>query len=149
MLKRIWTKPLAIAALLMIAGADADRCAYSQQPAASGALEGRLTDRRSAPLEKMTVTLRSAITGAQVQTVTARGGRYRFAGLPNGEYSLTATGPAGTGAVDGIYIAAGHEAHVQIAIDLAPPAAALNLGDAPSPQRLPTQSSKVPSKPMN
>ncbi len=120
MLKRIWTKPLATTALLMIAVVAAARCAHSQPAAASGAVEGRLTDHRSAPLENMAVTLRNALTGAQVQTITARGGRYRFTGLPQGEYSLTATGPRGAGTVEGIYIAAGHEAHVQIAIELVP-----------------------------
>jgi len=84
MAKRIWTKPLAIAALLMIAGAGAVSCACAQQVPSNGALAGKLTDIRSAPLERITVTLRSTVTGVQVQTTTTRGGRYRFTGLTQG-----------------------------------------------------------------
>jgi hypothetical protein len=112
-----WTKPLAKAALLMIVGAGVIDCAIAQQAIANGSLAGKLTDTRSYPLENMTVTLRNAATGAQVQTTTAHGGRYSFRGLAQGEYSLTAAGTRGTGRVDGIFIAAGHEAHVQTALD--------------------------------
>ena len=69
----------------------------------------------------MTVTLRNAVTGADVQTTTtSRGGQYRFGGLIQGEYMLTATGPRGSGVVDGIFVAAEHEEHIQIAIELQP-----------------------------
>jgi hypothetical protein len=93
-------------------------CAYAQQMAIpSGSLSGKLTDIRSTPLENVTVILRNVGTGAQVRTTTARGGQYHFTGLIEGEYSLTATGPRGTGQVDGIFVAAGHEAHVHTALD--------------------------------
>lgn len=93
-------------------------CACAQQPAGTGSLAGKLTDAHSSPLENMTVTLRNAANGATVQTTTAHGGRYRFSALVQGEYTLTATDPRGTGQVNGIYVAAGHEAQVQTAIEL-------------------------------
>src|SRR5664279_129554 len=129
MLTRIWTKPLANAALLMIAGATALCCAHAQQSPANGSLAGKLTDSRSAPLDNMTVTLRNAVTGAEVQTTSARGGRYRFTGLPQGEYVLSATGPSGAGKVDEIFVVAGHEAHIQTAIELEP----LLAAESPAP----------------
>jgi hypothetical protein len=115
---RAWTKSPAKAALLLIAGVGTLCCAYSQQPAATGSLAGKLTDAHSAPLENMTVTLRNASTGAAQQTTTTHGGRYRFNALAEGEYTLTATDPRGTGEVNGIYVAAGHEAQIQTAIEL-------------------------------
>ena len=59
-----------------------------------GALAGKLTDIHSLPLENMTVTLRNAVTGAEVQTTTARGGRYHFSGLAQGEYTADRNRPA-------------------------------------------------------
>ena len=82
------------------------------------------------PLDNMTVTLRNAVTGAEVRTTTARGGRYHFIGLAQGEYSLTATGPSGSGKVDGIFVAAGHAQHVQTAIDLVRPGLAQPTPDS-------------------
>src|ERR1700739_2831302 len=117
MLGQNWTKPLVKTALLIVLGAGMISCALAQQATANGSLAGKLTDTRSSPLEKMTVTLRNAATGVQLQTTTAHGGQYHFSGLVQGEYTLTATGPRGTGQVDGIFIAAGHEAHVQTALD--------------------------------
>ncbi len=120
MLAKNWTKSLVNIALLMIAGAVAVYCAHAQV-SVNGALSGRLTDIHSAPLDNMTVILRNVVTGSEVQTTTtSRGGHYRFTGLTQGEYVLTATGPRGTGRFDGIFIAAEHEEHVQIAIDLQP-----------------------------
>ena len=120
MVARCWTKSLAKTALLMIAGSGTFCCAYAQQPARTGSLAGKLTDAHSSPLENVTVTLRNAATGAAVQTTTAREGRYRFSALVQGEYILIATASRGTGHVDGIYVAAGHESKVQTAIDLTP-----------------------------
>ncbi len=121
MLAQNCTKSLVKIALLMIAGAGAVYYACAQQSTSGGALTGKLTDIHSAPLDNMTVTLRNAVTGADVQTTTtSRGGQYRFAGLTQGEYVLTATGPRGSGVVDGIFVAAEHEEHIQIAIELQP-----------------------------
>jgi hypothetical protein len=139
MLAQNWTKPLVNVALLMIAGASAVCCARAQQALSNGSIAGTLTDIRSAPLANMTVTLRNALTGAAVQTTTTRGGRYRFSGLPQGDYVLTATGSGGTGKVDGIFIAAGHEQHVQTAIALAPPAAGFIDGNTTTSSQLQTQ----------
>ncbi len=116
--RRAWTKSPVKAALLLIAGVGTLCCACAQQPAGTGSLAGKLTDAHSSPLENMTVTLRNAANGATVQTTTAHGGRYRFSALVQGEYTLTATDPRGTGQVNGIYVAAGHEAQVQTAIEL-------------------------------
>jgi hypothetical protein len=118
MVRGTWTKPLIPIALLILSGAIMLCCAQAQQTAVNGSLAGKLTDSRSSPLENMIVTLRNAITGAEMQTTTVRGGRYRFTGLMQGEYSLTASGPGGTGKVDGIFIAAGHESRVQTAMEL-------------------------------
>jgi hypothetical protein len=123
MLTQNWTKSLVNIALLMIAGAAALCCAQGHV-SVNATLSGTLTDIRSAPLDNMTVTLSNTVTGVDVQTTrTSRGGHYRFTGLPAGEYTLTATGPRGTGRVARIFIAAAHEQHIQIAIELQPFAA--------------------------
>jgi len=118
MVEQTWARLLAKAVLLLVFGASAISCAFSQQaPAGSGSLSGKLTDIRSTPLENVTVTLRNANTGSQVETTTARGGRYNFTGLAQGEYSITATGPEGTGKAGGIFVTAGHQSRVQTALD--------------------------------
>ena len=117
MIRQKWAKTLAKAALLIVSGAGAICCACAQRAIVGGSLDGKLTDIHSSPLENVTVTLRNAATGAEVQTRTAHGGQYRFSGLVQGEYTLMATGPRGTGQVDGIFVASGHEAHVQTALD--------------------------------
>ena len=114
---RVWTKPLARAALLIISGVGTLCCVHAQGPTENGSLAGQLTDIHSSPLENTAITLRNEATGAEVQTTTAHGGRYRFSGLPEGDYTLTASGPLGIGSVDGIFVAAGHEARIQTAID--------------------------------
>ncbi len=154
---RSWTKSPAKAALLLIAGVGALCCACAQQPAGTGSLAGKLTDAHSFPLENVTVTLRNAATGVAVQTTTAHEGRYRFTALAQGEYILTAIGTRGTGVVDGIYIASGHEAKVQTAIDLQPRHQDASLPGlrethsvvtgSPGPQTLGVQSPKFPSTP--
>src|SRR5579863_8928078 len=122
MLKQHCIKPLVCSALLMMIGGGEFLRTYAQQPRppSNGALAGRLTDIHSAPLENMTITLRNAVTGAEVRTTTEHGGKYHFTGLAQGEYVLTAKGAGGTGRVDGIFIAAGHEQRVQAAMDLVP-----------------------------
>jgi hypothetical protein len=114
---RSCVKPLARAALLIIAGAGLLFCARAQQPS-TGSLAGRLTDLHSVPLEDVAVTLRNATTGAEQQAKTSRSGSYHFEGLPEGEYTVTAVDATGIGRVEGIYVAAGHEARVQTAIEL-------------------------------
>jgi hypothetical protein len=87
-----------------------------------GSLSGKLTDSFSAPLAGITVTLRNEATGAETRATTSRNGSYRLSGLESGEYSLEADSPQlGRGRVDGIIVAAGHEAHVQVAVELSLP----------------------------
>ena len=52
-----------------------------------------------------------------METTTVHGGQYRFGGVVEGEYTLTATGPRGSSQVDGIFVASGHETHIQTALD--------------------------------
>lgn len=118
MLVQSWTKSLVSLALLMIVGAAAVFCANAQV-SGNSTLRGKLTDSHLTPLDNMTVTLRNAVTGAEVQTTTTSRGHYRFTGLIPGEYVLTASGPHGTGRVGGIVIAQ-HEQHVQIVIEIQP-----------------------------
>ncbi|MGA7856985.1 MAG: carboxypeptidase-like regulatory domain-containing protein, partial [Terracidiphilus sp.] len=113
-----WTKSLAKAALLMFAAAGAAGFAQSGN---SGSLAGRLTDLRSRPLAGATVWLRNETTGASAQATTSKSGTYRFTALTAGEYTLEAESLGqGRGQVDGIVVSAGHESHVQTAIELLP-----------------------------
>lgn len=118
---RSWVKPLVIAALWIIVGAGGWLCASGQH--ATGSLHGKLTDTHSVPLANVLVMLRNAATGVEQQARTSHSGSYHFEGLVEGEYTLTAAGPLGTGRVEGIFVAAGHEAQVQVALEFraAPP----------------------------
>ncbi|HEY1985914.1 MAG TPA: carboxypeptidase-like regulatory domain-containing protein [Terracidiphilus sp.] len=90
--------------------------ALAQSPQ-NGSLAGRLTDLYSRPLTGATVTLRNAQTGAELRAVTQRNGTYRFDDLAPGRYSLKAESAGlGSGQVQAIDIAAGHEARVQAAL---------------------------------
>ena len=134
---RSWFKPLAKAAPLIIAGAGWLFCARGQQAAPTGSLAGSLTDIDSTPLANFTLGLRNTKTGTEYRGSTSRTGRYRFERLPEGDYTLTASGPGGTGHVEGIYVAAGHDAQVRIAIEMrgAPSATANHkVGGSPPPQ---------------
>ncbi len=82
-----------------------------------GSLAGRLTDTYSSPLENVSITLRNAATGSEITAITSRGGRYSFAHLPPGEYTLRAAGPHGIRNVDGIVISPNHQAIVQTMIE--------------------------------
>ena len=84
---------LLVSLLLLAGGAPCGLAQFGfSQSKAAGALSGKLTDLRSAPLNGVTVTLRDGITGKEIQTTTAKGGGYRFSGLPAGEYSLSPDG---------------------------------------------------------
>ena len=108
-----WAKTLAMAALLVIAGAGSPGFTQS----IDGSLSGRLTDLDSKPLSGAAVVVRNQATGAEARSTTAKGGGYRFSGLKPGQYTLKAEIPgAGRGQVDGIVIAAGHESRVQAAL---------------------------------
>jgi hypothetical protein len=126
---RSWTKTLAVAVLLM--GAGKVFYAQSAQPRSvedsaelgksTGSLSGKLTDLYSKPLEGVPIVVRNQATGAEAHTTTTKNGSYRFTGLAPGEYSVTAESPQlGRGRLEDIVVAAGYEARVQTAMELAP-----------------------------
>jgi hypothetical protein len=140
--KRSWTKALAVTVLCGFAGlgqaaAPQDALDHSRGSGAAsglasgsdGAIAGKLTDLHSAPLDGVTVVVRNEATGAEARTTTARNGSYRFAGLDAGEYTLEAeSAQLGRGRVEGIFVAAGHEARVQTAIQFEiPPANSIQV----------------------
>jgi len=117
----VWSKPLAVAALL--AGACCGCCGQAApagqvgQAAGTGSLTGKLTDLHSAPLGGVAVCLRDRANGAAACATTQRNGTYRFTGLGAGEYTLAAESPAlGRAEVGGIVVAQGREARVQSAV---------------------------------
>jgi hypothetical protein len=143
-LNRSWIPWLVAAALAMGGGV-----VYAQQAgdAATGALSGKLTDVHSAPQGGVIVILRNHATGAETRTTTARNGAYRFTGLRAGGYTLEARSPnRGWGELDGIEIAAGHEARVQAAIAFSVPAASAPAlaGSAPVPS--PARAAPAPER---
>jgi hypothetical protein len=107
------------ATLALLAAAAAIPAPTAAQSKSNGSLAGKLTDLYSTPLEGATVTLRNAATGAEARATTSKDGGYRFTHLDAGEYVLEADSPRlGRGHVDGIIVAAGHEARVQAALQL-------------------------------
>jgi hypothetical protein len=111
-----------------------DRFGSGSRSDHSGSLTGKLTDLHSAPLDGVTVVVRNEATGAEAHAITARNGTYRFTGLDSGEYTLEAeSAQLGRGRVEGIFVAAGHEAHVQTAIQF----------DLPQPSLIQTASQQI------
>jgi hypothetical protein len=101
----------------------ASEAAGGQGSSAPGVIAGKLTDLHSAPLDGVTVVVRNEATGAEASATTTRNGSYRFGGLDPGEYTLEAeSAQLGRGRVEGIFVAAGHEARVQTAIQFELPA---------------------------
>jgi hypothetical protein len=131
------TKALSVAVLCGFAGtllaasaqpalgqSGANGAAGVQGSGAPGVIAGKLTDLHSAPLDGVTVVVRNEATGAEARATTARNGSYRIAGLDPGEYTLEAeSAQLGRGSVEGIFVASGHEARVQTAIQFELPAA--------------------------
>jgi Carboxypeptidase regulatory-like domain len=117
---RSWALLLVTTVLLT----GAARVVYAQSAATqpeTGSLDGKLTDLHSAPLSGVEVVVRNEATGAEMRTMTARNGGYRFTGLAAGIYTLTAeSGQLGRGEVGGIEIDAGQEARVQAAMEFEP-----------------------------
>jgi len=112
-----WAKLLMVAVLLVAGGPGRVAVAQASAAGLGGVITGRLTDLHSAPLDGATVVVRNEATGAEARTTTARNGSYRFTGLDAGEYSLEAeSGQLGRGRLEGIFVAAGHEARVQTAM---------------------------------
>jgi hypothetical protein len=134
--RQSWTKALAVAVLCGFAGisqvapaqvalgqSGASEAAGGQGSSAPGVIAGKLTDLHSAPLDGVTVVVRNEATGAEASATTTRNGSYRFGGLDPGEYTLEAeSAQLGRGRVEGIFVAAGHEARVQTAIQFELPA---------------------------
>jgi hypothetical protein len=124
--------PLVLAALCL--GAGAALFAQPPRPASTGSLSGKLTDLRSSPLGGIAVVLRNGSTGAEARTTTARNGVFRFTALDVGEYTIEADSPQlGNGHLEGIFVSAGHEAHVQAAIEFERPPPVLAAVPAPIP----------------
>lgn len=116
--RRLHTTTLELAVLLAMSGGP--WAIFAQT--ANGSLAGRLTDLHSKPLSDVTVTVRNTATGAESHTTTGRNGSYRLNALGPGTYALQAESAVGRqGHVEGIVIAAGHEARVQAAIELVEP----------------------------
>jgi len=91
--------------------------AKSPETAATGTLDGKLTDLHSTPLVQAVVVVRNVTTGATTRGVTGKNGSYHFTGLGPGEYQLEASVPElGKGGVDGIVVSAGHATRVQAAL---------------------------------
>ncbi|WP_263351011.1 carboxypeptidase-like regulatory domain-containing protein [Acidicapsa acidisoli] len=112
------------ATILTVAGAQAK----SPEAAATGTLDGKLTDLNSTPLAQAVVVVRNVTTGATLRGVTGKNGSYRFTGLGAGEYQLEASVPAlGKGGVDGILVSAGHATRVQAALAMQLPNQALPI----------------------
>jgi hypothetical protein len=134
-----WTKTLAVAALLM--GAGAVFFAQSAQPrptekSTTGSLSGKLTDLYSKPLEGVPVVVRNQATGEEARTTTTKNGIYRFSGLTPGEYSVTAESPQlGRGQLQDIVVDAGYEARVQTAMALEPLPPSPALAALPNEER--------------
>ncbi len=104
------------------------------QSASTGSLTGKLTDVYSKPLDGAALILRNDATGSETRAVTAKNGSYHFSGLTPGEYTLQAERPrSGLGQVAGILVSAGHEARVQVALELAPASTPAILNDAVRP----------------
>jgi len=144
--RQSWTKALAVAVLCGFAGMG-QAGALGQSPA-SGAITGKLTDLHSAPLDGVTVVVRNEATGVEARTTTARNGSYRFAGLDAGEYTLEAeSAQLGRGGLEGIFVAAGHEARVQTAIQFEPSPAEPALAAAREVQPTETAAGPVRQQP--
>ena len=91
--------------------------AVTIQSPASGALSGRLTDLRSAPLSGISLLLRNKSTGAEVSATTASNGSFRFAVLDSGEYALDAESERlGHSHLESILVTGGVESRVQAAL---------------------------------
>ncbi|HMD76891.1 MAG TPA: carboxypeptidase-like regulatory domain-containing protein, partial [Terracidiphilus sp.] len=159
-----WAKTLAVAVLLMGAGAAGFTQSPQIEPAendSTGALTGKLTDLYSRPLEGVAVVVRNQATGAEARTITTKNGVYRFSGLEPGEYTLTAESPQlGRGQVKWIVVAAGHEARVQVALEFALPPPGTELAALPErkqpwlnrpilePEALPRSDAELASEPL-
>jgi hypothetical protein len=119
---------LVMALLLLGGGAASFAQSVTVLSAGAGSLRGKLTDLHSAPLGGVVVVVRNEATGTETSTTTARNGTFYFAELEAGTYSLDAeSSQLGRGHLEGIEIAAGHDARVQAAVhfDLQPPGALL------------------------
>jgi hypothetical protein len=121
-------RPGLLGALLLCAGAaaGAQTATFTTGNEAGGSMAGRLTDLRSAPLDGATVVVRNDATGTETRGITRKNGSFRFTGLEPGAYSVVAeSAQLGRGRLDGVVVAAGHEARVQAAMAfeaVAPPA---------------------------
>ena len=84
-----WMRPLFVCAIVMIMTTAA--AVSSAQTAATGNIEGQVTDTTGAVLPGLTVSVRNVGTNATRETVTDANGRYRAASLQPGQYEVSAS----------------------------------------------------------
>lgn len=137
-----WNKLLALSTLLMLLSSSG--LVASTSP--GGSLTGTLTDLHSKPLADVVVVIRNLATGLEARTTTDKRGRYHFAHLEAGAYSMDAESPqGGHGHVDGIQVDASHAAQVQVAISLVPPEPAQKVEAGDGVAKLPMHPSVSPA----
>ena len=116
--RRSWSWPLAVAALIVGVGAAQSLVAQEAASGGTGSIAGRLTDLHSMPVEGAVVVLRNETTGAEMRSTTLKNGIYSFTGLDSGTYAVEAESELrGRGRLEHIFVTAGNETRVQTAME--------------------------------
>ena len=119
--RRSWIWPLALAVLIVGAGAAQSLVAQEAAGGGTGSIVGKLTDLHSMPVEGAVVVLRNEATGAELRSTTLKNGIYSFIGLDSGSYAVEAESELlGRGRLEHIFVAAGDETRVQTAMEFEP-----------------------------
>ncbi len=119
--RRSWIWPLAVAVLIVGAGAAQSLVAQEAAGGATGSIAGKLTDLHSMPVEGAVVVLRNEATGAEARSTTLKNGIYSFTGLDSGTYTVEAESELlGRGLLEHIFVTAGYETRVQTAMEFEP-----------------------------
>jgi hypothetical protein len=148
--KRRWTLLLAVTVLLAGTVLNAIAQTALAQQASSGSLTAKLTDLHSTPIDGATVVVRNRATSAEMRATTVKNGTYLFPALEAGEYTIEAESPErGRGRLEGIVIAAGHEARVQAAMQFELPAPRhIQITFHEIPAETPLLTAKMTDEPM-